>query len=179
MTWLYALTVSIFAHAMFIYAMPKSSLIGFKPDFSNKISVAVQVVNRPPERGRTNILATDKIPKIETASTIDSLANGSGSEVVSNVDGEITEPTYVDVASITGVKPRYPYRSIRYGEEGRVVINVFHENGVIRFRLYRTSGYERLDQAALYSLKNFDLSTIEVPEKSGLLLAFNFELTAQ
>lgn len=64
------------------------------------------------------------------------------------------EPTVQDASIDPGypiTKPKYPAASVRLGEEGRVILNVYvGEDGKVReVRVMTSSGFPRLDQAAI------------------------------
>ena len=77
-------------------------------------------------------------------------------------------------ASSVGVRVEYPYRSRVEGEEGRVVLrlSLSAEGRVSEARVAESSGFERLDRAALSAARQH-----EFVGRSGVIdLAFRFVL---
>lgn len=78
--------------------------------------------------------------------------------------------------------PRYPQASLRHGEEGRAIlrVQVGADGNVDQLQLHQSSGYPRLDQAALDAVRSWRF----VPARQGgqpvaaiYLVPVNFSLT--
>ncbi|MGS5086654.1 energy transducer TonB [Hydrogenophaga sp. A37] len=88
-----------------------------------------------------------------------------------------------DAAHLNNPRPTYPPLSHRLGETGKVELRALietdgHPSQVL---LSKSSGYNRLDQAALITVKNhwrFVPGTTDgVPVRSWVVVSLNFELT--
>jgi len=89
--------------------------------------------------------------------------------------GEKESPIASDLDIIRGVKPIYPLASRRRGEEGTVFIYVrlSHDGAVIEAKVYKSSGYEQLDESALKAVKQWVFKTAK---DSELLVPVVFKL---
>lgn len=74
-------------------------------------------------------------------------------------------PPRTDAAHLNNPAPQYPALSRRLGEQGRVLLDVYIlPNGTVgEIKLNRSSGFTRLDDAALEAVKNWKY----VPAKRG------------
>ncbi len=74
-------------------------------------------------------------------------------------------PPRTDAAHLNNPAPQYPALSRRLGEQGRVLLDVYIlPNGAVgEIKLNRSSGFTRLDEAALQAVKNWKY----VPAKRG------------
>lgn len=77
----------------------------------------------------------------------------------------VVEPPRFGVAYLNNPAPKYPSMSRRLGEEGRVLLRVLvSANGAAEtVELEKTSGFERLDQAAMDVVKKWSF----IPAKKG------------
>lgn len=179
MAWLYACIGSISAHALAFYTISAGSGSAVHSPRYDNIHVAVQLVSRQvTDSGSSNSPSITAMTRPDPLLQED-LSVKSDEAAVINEKIEPTDLTYVDVANINGIKPSYPHRSVRYREEGRVIVSVFQTGDGVRFRVHQSSGHNRLDRAALVSLETFDFTTVRIPEESGLFLAFNFRLSGK
>lgn len=66
-------------------------------------------------------------------------------------------PPRTDAAHLNNPPPEYPTLSRRVGEQGRVLLNVYilADGSVGQIELRQTSGYERLDKAAVDTVRNW------------------------
>ena len=83
---------------------------------------------------------------------------------------EKSDSASVKEASTLGIKVVYPWRSIRDAEEGRVVVEISQQQA----NIIQSSGYSRLDEAALKAVRDFSF----VEKMESYLLAFHFKLQA-
>jgi len=76
----------------------------------------------------------------------------------------ITQPRS-DASHLSNPAPRYPTLSRRFGEEGRVLLDVYilPDGTVGEIRLNTSSGFKRLDEAALTAVRNWRF----VPARRG------------
>lgn len=90
-------------------------------------------------------------------------------------------PPRFDAAYLSNPPPPYPMLSRRLGEEGRVQLRVFVERDgrASKVEMYNSSGFSRLDEAALGAVRNWRF----VPAKRGeeavaawVLVPINFTL---
>lgn len=74
-------------------------------------------------------------------------------------------PPRADAAHLNNPVPAYPSASRRFGEQGRVLLDVFilADGSVGEIRLKRTSGFARLDEAALDAVRRWRF----VPARHG------------
>lgn len=74
-------------------------------------------------------------------------------------------PPRTDAAHLNNPAPQYPALSRRLGEQGRVMVDVYilPDGSVGEIKLNRSSGFPRLDAAALQAVKNWKF----VPAKRG------------
>ncbi|BET26811.1 outer membrane transport energization protein TonB [Limnobacter thiooxidans] len=74
-------------------------------------------------------------------------------------------PPRTDAAHLNNPAPQYPPLSRRLGEQGRVMLDVYilPDGSVGEIKLNRTSGFPRLDNAALQAVKSWKY----VPAKRG------------
>ena len=74
-------------------------------------------------------------------------------------------PPRTDAAHLNNPAPQYPALSRRLGEQGRVMLDVYilPDGSVGEIKLNRTSGFPRLDNAALQAVKSWKY----VPAKRG------------
>ncbi|MBH1970924.1 energy transducer TonB [Moraxellaceae bacterium AER2_44_116] len=75
---------------------------------------------------------------------------------VKEISEEVTPPRS-DAAHLSNPAPSYPSMSRRLGEQGRVVLEVYIlVNGTVgEIRLKQSSGFKRLDQAAMQAVKKW------------------------
>lgn len=86
-----------------------------------------------------------------------------------------------DAAYLNNPKPSYPALSRRLGEQGKVVVRVLIsvDGRVLRAQLNSSSGYERLDQAALATVRSWRFTPGMrggVPEEMWWNVPINFVL---
>ncbi len=74
-------------------------------------------------------------------------------------------PPRTDAAHLNNPAPQYPALSRRLGEQGRVMLDVYilPDGSVGEIKLNKSSGFPRLDNAALQAVKNWKY----VPAKRG------------
>ncbi len=92
------------------------------------------------------------------------------------------EPPKFGVAYLNNPAPEYPRLSKRAGEEGRVVMQVLvSERGVAsRVELAKSSGYDRLDQAAINAVKQWQFEPARRQGKAipaVVMVPLSFSLT--
>lgn len=88
---------------------------------------------------------------------------------------EKVPPIASDLDIVRGAKPIYPLASRRRGEEGTVLIYVrlSHDGAVVEAKVYKSSGYEQLDESALKAVKRWVFKT---SKESELLVPVIFKL---
>lgn len=94
---------------------------------------------------------------------------------------EVTEPPRFGVSYLNNPKPKYPSLSRRSGEEGRVLLRVLvNANGNPEtVELSSTSGFERLDNAALEAVKQWRFVPAKknnTPMSAYVTVPINFSL---
>lgn len=94
---------------------------------------------------------------------------------------EVTEPPRFGVAYLNNPKPKYPSLSRRSGEEGRVLLRVLvNANGNPEtVEISSTSGFERLDNAALEAVKQWRFVPAKknnTPMSAYVTVPINFSL---
>jgi len=69
----------------------------------------------------------------------------------------VAEPPKFDLAYLNNPAPNYPKAASRMGQEGRVLLDVLvsAEGKVISLRIKRSSGFPRLDEAALNAVRGW------------------------
>jgi periplasmic protein TonB len=80
-----------------------------------------------------------------------------------------------EASDLHNLAPTYPQQSRRLGEQGRVVLSVLVlANGTIgALSIKRSSGFKRLDKAALHCVKRW---RFKPATRAGVALDFTYEL---
>lgn len=91
------------------------------------------------------------------------------------------EPPSSSAAYLNNAKPNYPALSRRLGEQGKVVVSVLIgiDGTAQQAQIKRSSGYERLDQAALATVRSWRYAPAKrngVPEATTWDVPINFVL---
>lgn len=131
---------------------------------------AVTVPAAPPAPVDSDVLPIapqDEVPLASSDVTdVDSSASGdpSASAVGEAEDPPITQPRS-DASHLSNPAPQYPTLSRRFGEEGRVLLDVYilPDGTVGDMRLNTSSGFKRLDEAALTAVRRWRF----VPARRG------------
>lgn len=93
----------------------------------------------------------------------------------------ISEASYED-SSLNNQSPRYPIIARKEGEEGEVVllVKVSAAGMPIDIVIYKSSGFERLDNASMYAVKNWKFvpakNKLQMPVESVIKIPFIFNL---
>ncbi len=110
---------------------------------------------RPPAEGLLADAAAEKlaVPGVQTAA----LPSGGGLRSGSSQGAATATAARYSGEGLSNSKPRYPYSSRRRGEEGRVVlrVRVTVSGAPAEVRVLSSSGFRRLDQAALRAVKSW------------------------
>lgn len=82
--------------------------------------------------------------------------NDAASSAASDVQGPVTPPR-TDASHLNNPAPAYPALSRRFGEQGRVLFDVYilRDGSVGEIRLKRSSGFSRLDAAAQDAVRSW------------------------
>jgi protein TonB len=91
------------------------------------------------------------------------------------------EPPSSSAAYLNNAKPNYPALSRRLGEQGKVIVSVLIgiDGTAQQAQIKRSSGYERLDQAALATVRSWRYAPAKrngVPEATTWDVPINFVL---
>lgn len=133
-----------------------------QPTVTPKINTLPPVKNAPPsEKAITQpevvetpvkVEATPQMPVAEPTPPVVAASAKPTPEPVE----EVTPPRS-DAAHLNNPDPNYPAMSKRLGEQGRVLLDVYIlANGTVgEIRLKQSSGFSRLDQAALQAVKQW------------------------
>ena len=110
---------------------------------------ASQPLAQVTESKPANIESTENLAKVEQQDKATSHEKP--------VDEQVIEQPKFDVAYLNNPAPVYPKMSRRQGEQGRVMLKVLvSENGTAeQVQLDTSSGYEKLDQAAIEAVKKW------------------------
>jgi len=132
-----------------------------QPTVTPQIKTLPPVKNAPPsEKAITQpevvetpakVEPTPQVPVAEPAPSVAASAKPTPEPVE-----EITQPRS-DAAHLNNPAPNYPPMSRRLGEQGRVLLDVYIlANGTVgELRIKQSSGFSRLDQAALQTVKTW------------------------
>jgi protein TonB len=107
-------------------------------------------------------------PAIEQVSS-EELAQADQSDPAANTAAEV-QPTPTAPLIVAAPAPTYPRVSLRLGHEGEVLlrIHVSHVGAILEIELIESSGHERLDQAALDTVRAW---TFRPATESGVAVA--------
>jgi protein TonB len=96
------------------------------------------------------------LQKSELNPIAEPIAPVSSQTSVKEISEEVTPPRS-DAAHLSNPAPSYPPMSRRLGEQGRVILDVFIlANGAVGdIRLKQSSGFKRLDEAAMQAVKKW------------------------
>lgn len=89
-----------------------------------------------------------------------------------------TEGAIVNANALEGLSIKYPKSSIRRHEEGQVVVSIKKENNKLKYIIIKKSLHDRLNQAAINSLINYEQNNklAWVLETKPYKILFNFQL---
>lgn len=129
---------------------------------SRQASIASQVSSKKSEKVTSDnapVQTSKKDSKEELEETIKtkSADQKSVNSVQQTAVLSPTNPAIYDAAYLSNSSPEYPALSRRLGEQGLVLLNVFVniEGKAEKIEIKNSSGYNRLDMAALETVKNW------------------------
>ncbi len=178
MSWFVAGFISIFIHALVVLAVVEQGAFSRADRPNSSVSIKVRVVETV---GPDNPTQPQGAMTSSSSFAAAEQVNRDQETTVENDGAQESKVTVIEAVNIDGIEPRYPRRSIRYGEQGRVIIEIYRDDSAINYRLFKSSGYGRLDRAAMSSLVGHDLSkfkNIGSSEQRTFHLSFNFNLSA-
>jgi periplasmic protein TonB len=131
-------------------------------------SEPIKTIDKPAEQVATaSLKATQNEMKLEAAPTqpVEAEATKVASKSITAIDehmseaasNEVIEPPQFGVAYLNNPAPEYPALSRRSGEEGRVLMKVLvsTDGAAETVQIEKSSGSERLDQAAMNAVKRW------------------------
>lgn len=136
-------------------------------------------------------VVSKKVPAAQSAAPLTPLPSTSSDvveEVVRDTDVEVTDvavtdaevieqptviPPRIDASGRDNPPPAYPSASRRAKEQGRVMlaIHIDERGRVTEARVHRSSGYRRLDQAALDAVRHW---RYQPAQRSGRAIGFDY-----
>lgn len=124
-----------------------------------------QVQEQVLEQQVTQEVQQDIVPEAKAANIVETPKTVVKEEPKQTQSEPVIEPPRFGVAYLNNPDPIYPRMSNRLGEEGRVLLRVLVsvEGKAESVVLEKTSGYERLDNAAIDAVKKWSF----IPAKKG------------
>lgn len=166
------LFISLSIHFFFFIYFSKSE----KTNVTKDIPISIIIEQQEPKKIKVS-QTTHKLPlrvqefpdETEVKNPTDSPKE---SHLISSETGTSLLEDHVSAGDLKGVIVKYPRRSIDKEEEGEVLVHVLKEKDLWTISILKSSGFDRLDKAALTALQSYDFSKHPLPMR----VLFRFSL---
>lgn len=170
----FSIFFSLFIHFFFFFYLSKSE----KTIVTKDIPISIIIEQQEPKEIKASQRTHKILQKLqeshdetEVKTSTDSLKE---SHLISSKSDDGAPPLedHVSAGDLKGLIVKYPRRSIDKEEEGEVLVHVFKEKDLWTISILKSSGFDRLDNAALTALQSYDFSKHPLPLK----VLFRFSL---